>query len=398
MKRRCLVLASHLGVLGGMRTAIIAIRKTLIDLGWEVTVASYEPTGTSTILGGSLIPHHFHVWTARAVKRLQESIIEHLHTLGADGAYNIVWSRDAVGAWAAAEAWPKTPVIFHPACVIEHIYLDNLKALPWWLPKVAVQRWLIFPSLLAKLGQIEGDALIRSSQVVCFSRWLADQLRIVHPKSKFSAAVIPPGVDTDRYRPDDQMRAAIRTELGLSEEQLVLVSVGRMVPEKNLSIVAEAIAGLDNKPAWIVVGGGGQEVLVRNEISKWIDPEIIRFTGATESPQRYMVAADALVLASFRESLGQVLVEAAACGLWLMAPDSRLSGVQTASREVLEGLSAFYWPSADVGGCREAMKAFLALKPNERKTGGSHNAAQSRSRFSWEQHVRQVIGLLKEKL
>ncbi|MEW5804106.1 MAG: glycosyltransferase family 4 protein [bacterium] len=397
MTRRCLLLASHLGVLGGLRSAIIAIRQALIGLGWEVTVASYEPTGTPTIPDGYLIPHHFHVWTAHAVKRLQKSIIENLCKLGADGSYDIVWSRDAVGAWAATEAWPKTPVIFHPACVIEHIYLDNLKALPWWKPKVAAQRWLIFPSLLARLSKIEGEALTRSLKVVCFSQSLADQLREVHTRRNFSVAVIPPGVDTGRYHPDDHTRATIRTNLRLGSEQVVLISVGRMVPEKNLSLVAEAIAGLDEKPFWIVVGGGAQEALIRREIYRWIAPELVCFTGTTESPERYMAASDALILASFRESLGQVLIEAAACGLWLMAPDSRLPGVQTASREVLEGLSAFYWPSADAEGCSKALKAFLDLRPNERKGGGVHNATQSHIRFNWEQHVRQVIGLLREK-
>lgn len=397
MGRRCLLLASHVGVLGGMRSAILAIRQALVGLGWEATVVSYEPCGGQTIPHGLVIPHNFHVWTARAARRLQWLISAYLCTLGADGSYDMIWSRDAIGAWAAVQAWPKTPVIFHPACVLQHILLDNLKASPWWLPKVAVQRWFIFPSLLGALEQIEGEALTRSSKVVCFSQSLADQLREVHPKRNFPAAVITPGVDTTRYRPDSKTRAAIRAELGLGEEQVVLVSVGRMVPEKNLSLVAEAIAGLDNKPFWIIVGGGRQEALIRQEISRWISPELVRFTGAIESPERYMVAADALVLASFRESLGQVLIEAAACGLWVMAPDSRLPGVQTASREVLEGLSALYWPSADAEGCREAIKAFLALSPRERKEGGARNVTISHIRFSWEQHVRQVVGLLKER-
>ena len=52
---------------------------------------------------------------------------------------------------------------------------------------------------------------------------------------------IPNGVDTSRFRPGRDR--TWRRELGLTDEQIVIGTVGRLRPEKNLGLLLEAVAG-----------------------------------------------------------------------------------------------------------------------------------------------------------
>ena len=70
--------------------------------------------------------------------------------------------------------------------------------------------------------------------------------------------VVPPGVDTDRFRPlDEAERASVRRELGLPVDAPLVVSVSRLVPRKGMDTLIRAAARLGRTEPDVVVAIAG---------------------------------------------------------------------------------------------------------------------------------------------
>ena len=135
-------------------------------------------------------------------------------------------------------------------------------------------------------------------------------------------AVIPQmGVDPERFRPDGVCRARCRAELGLSGEDFVVGFVGRLVREKGVDLLLEAVARLPHTRLLLVGGGPERDALARRAADLGVG-ERVRFVGEVPSPDvpGWMAAMDCLTLpsrtgAGWMEQFGRVLVEAMACSL-----------------------------------------------------------------------------------
>lgn len=141
--------------------------------------------------------------------------------------------------------------------------------------------------------------------------------KMVHPHK---LSVVPNGVDIDAWRPDPQVRAEIRRELGLAEEFLWL-AVGRLAPVKDYPTLLRAMAKTKEKSRLVILGEGPQ----LNALA-WLARELglesrVTFAGFDSNVRRWMQAADGFVLSSRYEGLPMVLLEAGACGLPAVATD-----------------------------------------------------------------------------
>jgi glycosyltransferase involved in cell wall biosynthesis len=162
------------------------------------------------------------------------------------------------------------------------------------------------------------------------------------------------GVDLTRFHPDQEARAALRAETGVADAARVFLFVGRLVRDKGVLDLAEAFAALRARPAqwelWMV--GPDEEGLqpaMQAESERLATH--IRWFGPTEIPERYMAAADVLVLPSYREGFGSVIIEAAACGIPTIA--YRIDGVADA---IVEGRTGCFVAKADIQGLALAME------------------------------------------
>lgn len=158
--------------------------------------------------------------------------------------------------------------------------------------------------------------------------------------------IVPPGVDTDRFRPG--VRDAARAQLGIGDKVVVLF-VGRLQPLKRPDLAVRAVAALaDRRPdlrdrlAFVVVGGPsgrggisasalrtlaqnlgvGSVVDVRDPVPHALLPDYYR-------------AADVVLMPSTTESFGLVALEAQACGTPVVATD--VGGLRTAVRNGVTG-------------------------------------------------------------
>ncbi|MDA1332503.1 MAG: glycosyltransferase [Proteobacteria bacterium] len=189
------------------------------------------------------------------------------------------------------------------------------------------------------------------------------------------------GVNLKRFRPDVNTRLEKRRELGLSVGVCVYLFVGRITIDKGLfdllTAFKEVAIDVPNVELWVV--GPDEENLVctlKNYSSNCNAP--IRWFTHTTSPEIMMAAADVLLLPSYREGFGSVIIEAAACELPAVA--YRIDGVIDAIEEHFTGILV------DVGNVESfaaAMKT-LALDEELRVRLGRYARDRVQRRFSSE--------------
>jgi glycosyltransferase involved in cell wall biosynthesis len=134
--------------------------------------------------------------------------------------------------------------------------------------------------------------------------------------------VIPYGIDPARFHPIP----GARKRLGIPEDKLFLLYVGRFSPEKGLLDLIDALAR--NRPlldpscvevALVGKGPQGDELRQRIVAADLNQVVHIRDWVAQEELSTWYSAADALVMPSWNEPLGRVMLEAMACGTPVIA-------------------------------------------------------------------------------
>ena len=147
------------------------------------------------------------------------------------------------------------------------------------------------------------------------------------------------GVDLSRFRPETEVCHQVRAELGTAGDVCVFLSVGRLTRDKGVFDLVEAfttVAGINPCVELWLVGPDEECLFEQIEQQKQHGPGRMRWLGQTFHPERYMASADVLVLPSYREGFGSVVIEAAACAIPTVA--YRIDGVIDAVVEDRTGL------------------------------------------------------------
>ncbi|WP_077104201.1 GDP-mannose-dependent alpha-(1-6)-phosphatidylinositol monomannoside mannosyltransferase [Mycobacterium terramassiliense] len=159
-----------------------------------------------------------------------------------------------------------------------------------------------------------------------------------YTRSRFASAFgpaarleyLPPGVDTERFRPDPAARAELRTRYGLGERPVV-VCLSRLVPRKGQDILIKALPSIRRHidgAALVVVGGGPYQDALRKLARDCGVAEHVTFTGgvrADELPAHHALADVFAMPCRTRgagmdvEGLGIVFLEASATGVPVVA-------------------------------------------------------------------------------
>jgi teichuronic acid biosynthesis glycosyltransferase TuaC len=158
-------------------------------------------------------------------------------------------------------------------------------------------------------------------------------------------AVIRNGIDREVFYPRDRNEA--RQRLNLNTKDKILLSVGALVPVKGFDRLIDAVVLLNREEKGsrlklFIIGEGAERRALESQISNLKLENCVRLLGA--KPQSELAdwysAADLFCLASHREGCPNVVVEALACGLPVVATDvggiAELIGSETCGRLIAQ--------------------------------------------------------------
>jgi len=203
------------------------------------------------------------------------------------------------------------------------------------------------------------------------------------------------GVDAARFRPDSEARAAVRAELGIAPEAMVFLFLGRLTRDKGVLDLAQAFASLAAvRPAAVLLLVGPDEERVRPKIESICRAHAgkLRFAGYTRTPERYIAAANALCLPSYREGFPTVIIEAAATGI--PATGSRIYGITDA---IIEGETGLLHTPADANDLAEKME-MLMKDPALRERLGARARQRAVAEFNQQRLTQALLDFYREAL
>lgn len=187
------------------------------------------------------------------------------------------------------------------------------------------------------------------------------------------------GVDLSRFDVGSSLaaasRAAVRAELGISPDAVVIGAVGRLVLEKGYRELLSAWASVAAAhPEAVLVVVGPDDPAKADAVPAALVEEAaalgVVFAGHRDDVERIYPSLDVYVLASYREGFPRSAMEAAACGLPIVTTDIRgcrqvvddgVTGVLVPPRTVEPLASAIVRLVADAG-LRARMGAAARVK------------------------------------
>jgi len=137
--------------------------------------------------------------------------------------------------------------------------------------------------------------------------------------------VVPNGVDLTPYHTPAQPLE--RAQFGFKEEDIVLIYVGRLGPEKNLPFLLRSFGGAvqayDNAKL-LIIGDGPERDNLEDRVKYMDIGDKVRFLGTVpyEEVSRYLAMADVFVTASVTEVHPLSVIEAMAAGLPVLGINS----------------------------------------------------------------------------
>jgi glycosyltransferase involved in cell wall biosynthesis len=198
--------------------------------------------------------------------------------------------------------------------------------------------------------------------------------------------VIPNGIDLARFaRPTEVELGALRERFGLAAGDRVMLSVGRLEPEKNhemlLRVFARVRARFPDALLLIVGSGGLQAALERRAIELAIESRV-RLVGHVSPVAPIYHLAELFVLASRFEGLPMVVLEAMAAGLPMV-----LTSVGGIPEVVEDGRTGWLVPAGDEAQLEAALVRALGAPAAEREAIARAAASDVRARFGMERMV-----------
>ena len=249
---------------------------------------------------------------------------------------------------------------FRPEILHAHDYKTNVLA-------YLLGRWFRIPVMTTVHGYVERGGILEAYYLM--DRWalhrmdhviavsadlfsLLAKLRI--PASKRS--LIENAIDTTAYVRQGTS-VLEKQRLGLNSELLAVGAVGRLAPEKGFDLLIQGVdllyrAGLNFE--LLIVGEGPEKERLQSLADRTLRPDRIHLLGHRSDMSRVYQSMDLFVLSSLREGLPNVLLEAMALEVPVVA--TRVAGVP---RLIADGQNGLLVDSGSAHGLAQAIRRLL---------------------------------------
>ncbi|MBO7537931.1 MAG: glycosyltransferase family 4 protein [Prevotella sp.] len=169
------------------------------------------------------------------------------------------------------------------------------------------------------------------------------------------------GINTHYFSPEGRQtqREETRRRLGIEADEFAFVFIGRIVKDKGMDELAEAMNRLlrmNKKCKLMLVGWFEREQgsITEEHENFFRNNDSVSYVGYKKDVRPYLAAADALVFPSYREGFPRVVLEAGAMGL-----PSIVTDINGCNEIIVEGENGVIIPPRDKNSLYEAMLHFI---------------------------------------
>lgn len=206
------------------------------------------------------------------------------------------------------------------------------------------------------------------------------------------------GVDTSFFcREADGVSEAgdlLKKSLGIPSGDGVFCFVGRLNKDKGIVELVEAFKKIDSAWHLVIVGGLDESAPISSEVFDEInDNERIHLTGFVRDVRPVMAMSDFLVLPSYREGFPNVILQAGAMKLPVIATD--ISGCNEVVENDFNGVLVSV---KSVDSLADAMKALIKVPVSERRRMGERARNRIKQRFERDDHWRRMVSFYKDRI
>lgn len=361
---------------GGAGNATMFMARALHRLGHRATVLTSAYAAHSGIQeDGGVAVHRLNVRRRAAERASEREMLSFV--LAALQAAPPIAARGAIDAVIVFFTLPCGPVALRLHRTMGLPYVVSLRGgdVPGFVPEIAWQHWL--------LTSVRRRVLRSARAIVANDAGLARLSALADP---FAVKVIPNGVDSRFFVP--------RPEPKVGGDSTMVLFVGRFHRQKNLPFFLKQLASLRTAApnGWrlALVGDGEERQSLEECVRRLGLADITTWHGWQKDKARLLdlyQQADVVVNPSLYEGMPNVVLEAMACGLPVVA-----SAVPGNNSLVRAGDTGFLFPLGDGDALCGALRE-IREKPALARSLGLNARRRVEADFSWEHVARCYLDL-----
>jgi glycosyltransferase involved in cell wall biosynthesis len=246
------------------------------------------------------------------------------------------------------------------------------------------------------IRKLEDQMISYSDEIIVASKFMEYDVKSQYLPDPYKVNVIPNGIDVSRYSIQVD-KITIRRMYGVTEEDYLILYVGRLEPVKGIDyIIKSAPIILEKYPKskFIVVGEGGfKDKLVKMAQSNGSKDSIF-FTGFLKDKalDRLILSSDIFTIPSIYEPFGIVALEAMAAGIPIVA--SNVGGLSEILNNEYNGI---LFPPRDHNSLAEGVIKLLDDSELYHKIRNNGKVLVSK-KFTWSQIAEETIKVYDKAL